>query len=119
MSGLEQSNLPAAKALDLIGRSEPPMACCPECAAPLIRTLVFRHYEFYCLECGRKWGFLDPHPQTSTAELEARYSTLDREWKEHAGARLIVEGRSGSPAAQAEQDAAIAWLADRAARSRD
>ena len=120
-SGLGKSMLPAAKGLDLIGRKERPMACCPGCIAPtpLISTLAFSHYEFYCLECGGHFGFLSPRAETDTPELHAIYKALEAEWEEHAGTRLIVEGRE--PQATTEQLAADLtardWMLERAGKT--
>ena len=95
------------------------MATCPRDGAPLICTLVFRGAEFYCLECGGRYGFLDPRPAEATGGLEARYASLQAEWDEHAGRRLIVEGRGArSEAEQEAHDAAMAWLANRARATR-
>jgi hypothetical protein len=62
----------AVKALDLIGRKEPPMAMCPRCPRePLVCTFELDGYEFTCLGCGGWFGFLDPRAEESTPELEA------------------------------------------------
>jgi hypothetical protein len=66
-----------------------PFAGCPNCGAPLISTLDFPGAEFYCLECGRKCGFLSPHPLEATPEVEAQHSALQAEWDEHVGRRLL------------------------------
>jgi hypothetical protein len=120
-SRLEQSALLAAKALDLLGREEPPMACCPRCSepTPLISTMAFRHYEFYCLECGGRFGFLSPRAETDTPDLQAHYERLQAEWDEHAGERLIVEGYEGGakPDKLAAHEEALAWLAERAGKT--
>ena len=95
-----------------------PMATCPRDGAPLIMTMAFRGYEFICLECGAKMGFLDPRPAEPTPELDARYEALKAEWDEHVGGKLIVEGRAArSPADQEAHDAAIAWIAQRSGAS--
>ena len=60
---------------------KPPMATCPNCGEPLIGTFRFRGYEFICVSCKRKWGFVDPVPVVSTPELEARYKELKAEWE--------------------------------------
>ena len=59
---------------------KPPMATCPHCSEPLIATFRFRGYEFVCVCCERKWGFVDPVPVVSTPELEARYAELKARW---------------------------------------
>lgn len=68
-----------------------PMAICRSCGAPLIGTFAFRKHEFYCLECGRPHGWLDPHAAEPSAELNARYEALHDEWQE-LSAGLIGEG---------------------------
>ncbi len=65
----------------------PPMAMC-RCGEPLICTLAFSKFEFYCLCCGRKYGWLDPSPADPTPELDARYATLKAEWDEIAPALI-------------------------------
>jgi hypothetical protein len=109
-----------------------PLACCRVCGAPLIATLAFRKYEFYCLECGRHYDFLAPSGRQPTPELKARYQALLEEWNEHAG-KLIVDGGNYSDCEtctssrephelhatddeRAAHDAAIAWLRERATR---
>jgi hypothetical protein len=110
------SNLDVAKGLDLIGRKTPPIACCPRCEldTPLISTMVFSQAEFYCLDCGGHFGFLDPRGAEPTPELEAKLAELRAEWEEHDGRRLIVEGRQAlSEKHQADHDATMAWLQER------
>lgn len=105
------------KGIDLLSRKIPPMACCPRCeeATPLIGTIVFYQAEFYCLECGGRFGFLDPRTADPSPELSAHHARLQAEWDEHAGRRLIVEGRTPVSGRAAEQHrAAMAWLAQRA-----
>lgn len=64
--------LHTARALDLMGRKEPPMAMCRRCPnEPLVFTFEMPGAEFHCLGCGGWFGFLDPRPETSTPELEA------------------------------------------------
>jgi hypothetical protein len=68
------------------------MACCPTCEAPLIFTFAFAHYEYYCLECGRKLDFLEPVARTTTPELLARHAALQKEWDTHVSGKLIDTG---------------------------
>lgn len=76
------------------------MACCPYCfvsrdggpLVPLICTFAFSGSEFYCLDCGGCFGWLEPHGAESTPELDARYEELEAEWNEHAGRKLIGGG---------------------------
>jgi hypothetical protein len=82
--------LDIAKGRDLIGRKVTPLAGCPSCKAPLISTMVFARAEFYCLECGQRWGFLNPTPLDPTPELDARYEALKAEWDKHAAPYLRV-----------------------------
>lgn len=65
--------LDAAKALNLMSKKEPPVACCPTCRPdePLVMTFERRGYEFTCMKCGRWFGFLDPRAVTATPELDA------------------------------------------------
>lgn len=111
------------------------MATCTRCAAPLISTMAFCKYEFYCLECGTHLGFLSPIGQPGTPELTARYEALKAEWDEHAGAKLLTDDgwhadctlceRRGEPHSahataeeRAAHQAAVAWLAERLQRNR-
>lgn len=120
MRGVDGAEL--ATGLDLIDRKREgraaPMACCPRCSepTPLISTIMFYKAEFYCLECGGRFGFLSPRPVEATPELDGRHKALQAEWDEHTKG-LIVEGRSAADeAAQRAHDEAVAWLGERAAR---
>lgn len=106
-------------------------AICPSCGAPLISTMAWPKYEFYCLECGGHYGFLQPRSVESTLELSERYNRLKYEWDKCAGPKLrIVNGwfadcekckphdeyhsaHATKSEHQAEQ-AALAWLKMRA-----
>lgn len=109
------------------------MGMCPRCDTPVISTMAWRSYEFYCLECGAHLGFLSPRAAESTPELIARYDALKAEWDEHAGGKLITQGgwlqecsvcaprgETHEAHATAEEIAAheeaLAWLRERAAR---
>lgn len=99
------------------------------CGAPLVSTFAFQGYEFYCLECGRQYEWLEPRAQPATPELEARHDALRAEWREHAARKLLIDGgyhrdcercNRGEPHiahATAEEIAADrearAWLTDR------
>lgn len=82
MGSLEE--LEKIKALGMaLGSNDPdkwggkaPMATCPTCGEPLIGTFRFPGKEFVCMGCRRLWGFVEPTPQVSTPELEARYAEL-------------------------------------------
>lgn len=75
-------------------RREPPLACCPNPShselVPLISTLAFPKYEFYCLECGCKVTFMGLIAGEPTEELQAKHDALRAEWDEHAGTKLIT-----------------------------
>lgn len=95
------------------------LATCPRCPAstPLISTMVFRGAEFYCLDCGKRFGFLSPRPETATPELVEKLNHYVKEWQEHVGTKLVIEGRvAKNDDAQSEHNNAIAWLSQRAAR---
>jgi hypothetical protein len=53
---------------------------------PLISTFEQPGAEFYCMTCGRYFGFLDPKPATPTPELTAQYEALRARFK--AGERF-------------------------------
>lgn len=78
-----------AKALDLMGRTEPPTACCPTCRPdePLVFTFDRAGYEFTCLRCGRWFGFLDPRAVVTTPELDALTAQRKQEYKATREAR--------------------------------
>jgi hypothetical protein len=118
-------------ALRLALRKGPPqMACCTRCDEPLICTVAFAHYEFYCLCCGKHLGFVEPTPRPETPENAARYDELKAEWDAHTEG-IVPEGQFGLTSCekcngslthrghmtQAEFDAdtrARAWLKERA-----
>lgn len=109
----------------------PQMAVCPSCGAPLISTMVFPKFEFYCLECGGKFGLMTPEAAKETPALRARYEALRTEWREHAPAIIspcswktdceaCAPHRRDNPHAAhatdeeiAAHEAAMAWLAER------
>lgn len=94
----EQENTPVDEinvgtAARLLDKKKPaPMATCPNDGTPLISTLLFSGAEFYCLECGTKYGFLSPRPAEATPELDARYEQVKAEWDEITGGKLISGG---------------------------
>lgn len=94
-------------------------ACCPRCAhrPPLISTFAWHKFEFYCLDCGRKYGFLEPASTPDGPEVEARHAALQAEWDEHVEPRLITQDREyrATPEALAAHEAAVTWLRERAA----
>ena len=77
------------RALDLMGRKEPPVACCPRCPGtePLVLTVERAGLEFTCLVCGGWFGFLDPKPADSTPELDALAEQRKAEYGEQRKAR--------------------------------
>lgn len=70
------------------------VACCPRCAdkPPLISTMVFPGAEFYCLDCGGHYGFLEPIASHGP-EIEARLVQYQEEWDENVGKKLVGPGR--------------------------
>ncbi len=62
-----------------------PTALCPACGVPLICTFAFSGHEFYCLDCGGLFDWLDPVPGNAV-EHEA----------DHA-ARLTLSPRDRRP----------------------
>jgi hypothetical protein len=109
-----------------------PYAVCRSCHAPLISTIAFRGFEFYCLQCGRHYGFVQPATAEPTPELQARHRELKAEWDKHAGSKLLIDGwyawckkcRPGGeyhPAHATDRElaaheAALAWLSERASK---
>ncbi len=96
------------------------------CGAPLLWTFAFRATEFYCLDCGRRYGMfgVDRVPAT-TPGLAARLAEATAIFEPLAAA-LVVRGSRllGSCAAcdageeHAKHATAEEWAADRAARDR-
>lgn len=76
------SHLDTVRALNLMGRSEPPMAMCPRCPRePLVMTFEVPGAEFTCLGCDGWFGFLDPRPVESTPELDAMHDEREAAYK--------------------------------------
>src|SRR4051794_21762134 len=67
------------------------IATCCSCGAPLIGTMAFRKFEYYCLECGRKYGLIEPYLKDPTPELLEQYRKLLEEWREITADNLIIE----------------------------
>jgi hypothetical protein len=99
---------------------------------PLIGTMLFPKAEFYCLDCGGHFGFLQPAGAAWTPELEEQLQALKADWDEHVKGKAIVErgwdrycalcnpGQSyhmdhATPEQLAAHEGALAWLKERAA----
>lgn len=65
-----------------------PTATCRADGEPLVFTFEYPRYEFICMVCGEKYGFLDPAPAESTPELEARHAELRAQYETERAARL-------------------------------
>jgi hypothetical protein len=85
----------------------PPIATCPRDGVPLIMTTAWRAYEWYCLECGGHYGFLDVQAVAPTPELNEQYNALEDEWNEHVKGKFIV--RNGLRTEGCETCAAHNW----------
>lgn len=70
------------------------VACCPRCDGdvPLVMTFAFYGAEFYCLDCGGRFGFLDPIGRDETPDLLEAMESRKNEWAENAGLFLLVPG---------------------------
>lgn len=64
------------------------IAMCPTCKVPLVCTILFSGAEFYCLDCGRTFGWFDPTPTDITPELFAECGRRVEEWEPYAKALL-------------------------------
>lgn len=73
-----------------------PMATCPADGEPLVFTFEFRGYEFVCVPCGRKYGFLSPKPVEVTAEREARLAELQTQYDTERAQRVQAAQRATS-----------------------
>jgi hypothetical protein len=95
--------------------------------------MAFRKAEFYCLECGSKYGLFGGQLVSDTPDLRVRYERLQAEWEEHAEGALLIDGgwrtecdqckpggeyhrAHASPGELARHDAAVAWLQQRASQ---
>lgn len=67
-------------------------ACCPSCGSgtPLISTMAFPGAEFYCLDCGDRFGFLSPISGGDGPEIIAKMAEYQKEWDENVGEKLIT-----------------------------
>lgn len=68
------------------------IAMCRRCAVPLVCTMAFSKFEFYCLDCGDKLGWMSPDGADETPELLADMHAREAEWKESAGGKLLIVG---------------------------
>lgn len=69
------------------------VACCPRCPGdvPLVSTCHFYKAEFYCLDCGGTFGFLQPSRALRPGKrLDERCARYQAEWLENAGHKLIT-----------------------------
>jgi hypothetical protein len=58
-----------------------PTAGCPRgCDTPLVMTMAFRGKEFYCLDCGRLYEFLEPRRLDTTPEVDAAQKAAGAEF---------------------------------------
>lgn len=91
---------------------------CPRCSEPLVSTLAWDRAEFYCLSCRGNFGFLDPVGAPETPELLAWAEAIRVEFHALAAGALIPEHQMpwASATRIADHDAALARLAERAAR---
>lgn len=62
-------------------------ATCPSDGEPLVSTFEFRSAEFYCVICGRKYGFLEPVGAPETPQIEARHAELKARYQVEREAR--------------------------------
>lgn len=67
-----------------------PYAVCRVDKEPLISTFEFRGYEFVCVVCDRKYGFLSPEAAAATPELEARHAELKAQYETQRAERAAA-----------------------------
>jgi hypothetical protein len=53
-------------------------------------TFAFPKYEWYCVECGHRYGMFGPQSKDATPKLRDRYIALKTEWDRFAGSRIIT-----------------------------
>jgi hypothetical protein len=62
---------------------KPPTACCTRCESALVSTMAFPHFEFVCVVCGHKLGFVDPLPKRwDEPGLQEQMEKHEAQWKE-------------------------------------
>lgn len=79
---------------------------CEDCQVPLIWTFLFPYYEYYCLNCGGKWGMLGAGkdiPETKELLLKQKIAqaVFDQLYGKH---RLLPKGQYGYSKCKAEQN---------------
>jgi len=84
-------------------------------AVPLIPTIAFDKYEFYCLECGGQFGFLDPYGIGENGPLNELYAAMYKEWLKLTQGHLIPEHQQSSvtPERLVLHEAAMGRIRDR------
>lgn len=92
------------------------VACCPRCGDPLVSTMAWDRFEFYCLSCGGHFGFLEPDGKPETADLLALTEARREEFRELANGALIPDHQRHIHDQDEldAHDAAVARLAARA-----
>ena len=64
----------------------PQIALCSKCGCPLVSAYFFPGSEFYCVDCGQKYGLFGNYEEVDlTAELKARYQENERWFCKVAG----------------------------------
>lgn len=109
-------NIGLGLSLALRDKSKPaPIASCPRDGAPLIGTCIFSGAEFYCLDCGGKFGFLSPRPLESNPENDARLKEYEAEWNDNVAGKILVGYRrdNASEEAMAADKEARDWIRER------
>lgn len=50
------------------------------CGAPLVYTFAFSGAEYFCVECGRKYGMFDAEQEDATPEIKKRLKRNEKRW---------------------------------------
>jgi hypothetical protein len=91
------------------------------CGEPLVSTIVFRKFEFYCISCGRMYGYFEPQGVEETPERLDRLHSVETEWK-RLSMNLIGDGAHYKACAaclnepHSRHATTDEWIADEASR---
>ena len=92
----------------------PPVAMCRRCDEPLVSTFAFDKFEFYCLDCGGHFGWLEPGSAEPTPTRVAAMNARQEEFNQHASGLVPDSRREKQPERDYEEHhAAMEWLAGR------
>src|SRR5260221_945059 len=88
-----------------MNRQEKTIKVCGDCQVPLIWTFLFPYNEYYCLNCGGKWGMLGAGKDVSvTKELLLKQAIAEAVFKQLYGKnKLLPKGQYGYTKCKVQQ----------------